>query len=129
MTSSIRRSSATSSPTSRAAASRSGIRSTSISATRAPTRNTRPAWKGSAPTIRSANNVLYDVSSQPGFGGHAGITAFFVSGLSITNNYINKTAYNGINLGLGMAELQGLDDLQEQRGEQQPARQHAQPPA
>jgi hypothetical protein len=47
------------------------------------------------------NNVLYDVSSQPGFGGHAGITAFFVSGLSITNNYINKTAYNGINLGWG----------------------------
>jgi hypothetical protein len=48
-----------------------------------------------------ANNVLYDVSSQPGFGGHAGITAFFVSGLSITNNYIDKTAYNGINLGWG----------------------------
>ena len=47
------------------------------------------------------NNVLYDVSSQPGFGGHAGITAFFVNGLSITNNYINKTAYNGINLGWG----------------------------
>jgi hypothetical protein len=48
-----------------------------------------------------ANNVLYDVSSQPGFGGHAAITAFFVSGLGITNNYINKTAYNGINLGWG----------------------------
>ena len=48
-----------------------------------------------------SNNVLYDVSSQPGFGGHAGITAFFVSGLSITNNYVNKTAYNGINLGWG----------------------------
>jgi hypothetical protein len=47
------------------------------------------------------NNVLYDVSSQPGFGGHAGITAFFVAGLAITNNYINKTAYNGINLGWG----------------------------
>ena len=47
------------------------------------------------------NNVLYDVSTQPGFGGHAGITAFFVAGLSITNNYINKTAYNGINLGWG----------------------------
>jgi hypothetical protein len=47
------------------------------------------------------NNVLYDVSSQPGFGGHAGITAFFVNGLSITNNYIDKTAYNGINLGWG----------------------------
>jgi hypothetical protein len=47
------------------------------------------------------NNVLYDVSSQPGFGGHAAITAFFVAGLGITNNTINKTAYNGINLGWG----------------------------
>src|SRR5947207_5210277 len=46
-------------------------------------------------------NVVYDVSSLPGFGGHAGITAFFVNGLSITNNYINKTAYNGMNLGWG----------------------------
>ena len=47
------------------------------------------------------NNVLYDVSSLPGFGGHAGITAFFVDSLTITHNHIQKTAYNGINLGWG----------------------------
>jgi hypothetical protein len=47
------------------------------------------------------NNVLYDVSSLPGFGGHAGITAFFVDSLAITHNHIQKTAYNGINLGWG----------------------------
>lgn len=60
-----------------------------------------PGVEGICTNDAVANNVLYDVSSQPGFGGHAGITAFFVSGLSITNNYINKTAYNGINLGWG----------------------------
>ena len=47
------------------------------------------------------NNVIYNVSTLPGFGGHAGITAFFVSGLAITHNHIQKTAYNGINLGWG----------------------------
>jgi hypothetical protein len=47
------------------------------------------------------NNVLYNLSSQPGFGGHAGITAFFVDTLSITYNHIQSTAYNGINLGWG----------------------------
>ena len=48
-----------------------------------------------------SNNVLYNISSQPGFGGHAGITAFFVNALSITYNHIQTTAYNGINLGWG----------------------------
>jgi len=48
-----------------------------------------------------SNNVFYNLSSQPGFGGHAGITAFFVTSLSITNNHIESTAYNGINLGWG----------------------------
>jgi len=60
-----------------------------------------PGVEGICTNDSITNNVLYDVSSQPGFGGHAGITAFFVAGLSITNNYINKTAYNGINLGWG----------------------------
>ena len=48
-----------------------------------------------------SNNVLHNISSQPGFGGHAGITAFFVTGLTITHNHIQTTAYNGINLGWG----------------------------
>jgi hypothetical protein len=60
-----------------------------------------PGVEGICTNVSISNNVLYDVSSQPGFGGHAGITAFFVNGLKITNNYINKTAYNGINLGWG----------------------------
>jgi hypothetical protein len=47
------------------------------------------------------NNVVYDVSTLPGFGGHSGITAFFVDTLTITHNLIHSTAYNGINLGWG----------------------------
>jgi hypothetical protein len=41
------------------------------------------------------------LSSQPGFGGHAGVTAFFVDTLSMTHNHIQNTAYNGVNLGWG----------------------------
>ena len=51
------------------------------------------------------NNVMYQISSLPGFGGHAGITAFFVNTLSITNNHIQSTAYNGINLGWGWSNF------------------------
>ena len=51
------------------------------------------------------NNVLYNISMLPGFGGHAGITAFFVDTLSITNNHIQTTAYNGINLGWGWSNF------------------------
>jgi hypothetical protein len=60
-----------------------------------------PGVEGICTNDSITNNVLYNVSSLPGFGGHSGITAFFVSGLSITYNYIQKTAYNGINLGWG----------------------------
>jgi len=48
-----------------------------------------------------SNNVLYDISMVPGFGGCAGITAYFVEGLEITRNHVQKTAYNGIHLGWG----------------------------
>jgi len=48
-----------------------------------------------------SNNFIYDVSTLRGFGGHAGVTAFFVDTLSITHNHIHTTAYNGINLGWG----------------------------
>ncbi|MEO7035380.1 MAG: carbohydrate-binding protein [Polyangiaceae bacterium] len=51
------------------------------------------------------NNVLYNLSSLPGFGGHAGITAFFVDTLAITHNHIQATAYNGINLGWGWSNF------------------------
>jgi hypothetical protein len=48
-----------------------------------------------------SNNVIYDTSSLPGFGGHAALTAFFVDTLTVTHNHVQKTAYNGINLGWG----------------------------
>lgn len=51
------------------------------------------------------NNVLYDVSSVPGFGGHSGITAFFVDALTVTHNHIETTAYNGMNLGWGWSNF------------------------
>lgn len=47
------------------------------------------------------DNFVHDVSTLAGFGGHAGITAFFVTSLSVTHNQIHTTAYNGINLGWG----------------------------
>jgi hypothetical protein len=48
-----------------------------------------------------ADNFIHSTSSLLGFGGHAGITAFFVDTLSITHNHLQETAYNGINLGWG----------------------------
>jgi hypothetical protein len=57
--------------------------------------------EGVCSKINVTNNVLYNLSSQPGFGGHAGVTAFFVDTVSITHNFIHTTAYNGINLGWG----------------------------
>ncbi|MBN1612302.1 MAG: right-handed parallel beta-helix repeat-containing protein, partial [Polyangiaceae bacterium] len=47
------------------------------------------------------NNLIYNVSTIPGFGGHAGITAFFVDTLTITHNHIHTTAYIGLSLGWG----------------------------
>lgn len=48
-----------------------------------------------------SNNILYDISTAPGFGGCAAITAYFVEGLTITHNIVQETAYNGIHLGWG----------------------------
>jgi hypothetical protein len=52
-----------------------------------------------------SNNVLTNLSMLPGFGGHAGVTAFFVDTLVISNNFIQTTAYNGINLGWGWSNF------------------------
>lgn len=60
-----------------------------------------PGVEGICTNDSISNNVVLDVSMQPGFGGHAGITAFFVDTLSITHNQVQTTAYNGINLGWG----------------------------
>ena len=64
-----------------------------------------PGVEGACTKDVIANNVLYSISMLPGFGGHAGITAFFVDTLSITNNHIQTTAYNGINLGWGWSNF------------------------
>jgi hypothetical protein len=47
------------------------------------------------------NNMLWDCSTAPGFGGCAGITAFFVNKLKVTHNTVHTTGYNGITLGWG----------------------------
>jgi len=57
--------------------------------------------EGICTKVSITNNFIYDVSTLRGFGGHAGVTAFFVDTLSITHNHIHTTAYNGINLGWG----------------------------
>jgi hypothetical protein len=60
-----------------------------------------PGVEGVCKNDRIANNVLSAMTALPGFGGHAGITAFFVDTLTIEHNHIQGTAYNGINLGWG----------------------------
>lgn len=47
------------------------------------------------------NNMLWDCSTAPGFGGCAGITAFFVNKMICTQNTVHTTGYNGITLGWG----------------------------
>ena len=64
-----------------------------------------PGVEGVCKSDSITNNVLYDLSSLLGFGGHAGITAFFVDTLSIVHNHIQATAYNGINLGWGWSNF------------------------
>lgn len=57
--------------------------------------------KGICTNDSITNNLLYNLSMAPGFGGCAGITAFFVASLDIEHNQIQQTGYNGINLGWG----------------------------
>ncbi|HYD43532.1 MAG TPA: ricin-type beta-trefoil lectin domain protein [Anaeromyxobacter sp.] len=60
-----------------------------------------PGVEGICTNNTISNNLIYDASAAPGFGGHAAITAYFVDSLRITNNHIQNTAYNGISLGWG----------------------------
>jgi hypothetical protein len=60
-----------------------------------------PGVEGITTNNTISNNLIYNASAAPGFGGHAAITAFFVDTLRITNNQIQNTAYNGISLGWG----------------------------
>ncbi|MBN1600416.1 MAG: hypothetical protein JW915_02350 [Chitinispirillaceae bacterium] len=61
--------------------------------------------EGICKNITIKNNLLYDISTAPGFGGCAAITAYYTESLSITHNHIEQTAYNGINLGWGWKEF------------------------
>jgi len=64
-----------------------------------------PGVEGICTKDTITDNVLLNVSSQRGFGGHAGVTAFFVDTLTITHNHIESTAYNGVNLGWGWSNF------------------------
>jgi len=57
--------------------------------------------EGVCKEITISNNVLYDTSTTPGFGGCAAITAYFADTIKITHNHVQSTAYNGIHLGWG----------------------------
>jgi hypothetical protein len=61
--------------------------------------------EGVCKDITINNNLLYDISMIPGFGGCAAITAYFTESLAITHNHIEQTAYNGVNLGWGWREF------------------------
>ncbi len=64
-----------------------------------------PGVEGICTANLISNNVLTNLSMLPGFGGHAGVTAFFVNNLKVINNYVQTTAYNGINLGWGWSNF------------------------
>ena len=57
--------------------------------------------EGVCKNIKISNNMLYDTSTAPGFGGCAAITVYFGDTIEITYNHVQNTAYNGIHLGWG----------------------------
>lgn len=57
--------------------------------------------EGVCKSIAISNNMLYDTSTAPGFGGCAAITVYFGDTVEITYNHVQSTAYNGIHLGWG----------------------------
>jgi hypothetical protein len=60
-----------------------------------------PGVEGVCKNNAITNNMLYNTSTAPGFGGCAAITAYFVDTIKITYNHVQSTAYNGIHLGWG----------------------------
>ncbi|EPR10369.1 carbohydrate-binding protein [Ruminiclostridium papyrosolvens] len=60
-----------------------------------------PGVEGICTNVVINNNMLWDCSTAPGFGGCAGVTAFFVNKLKVTYNTVHTTGYNGITLGWG----------------------------
>ncbi len=66
--------------------------------------------EGACTKITVSNNLVYNVATLRGFGGHAGVTAFFMDTLTFTHNHIHTCAYNGINLGWGWRNFNGHSD-------------------
>jgi hypothetical protein len=66
--------------------------------------------KGICTNITVNNNLVYTVGIQPGFGSHAGVTAFFTDTLTFTHNHVHTVAYNGLNLGWGWHNFNGESD-------------------
>ncbi len=60
-----------------------------------------PEIEGVCTNITIDNNLVYNVSTVPGFGGHSGVMTFFVDSLTVTHNHIHTTGYNGVSLGWG----------------------------
>lgn len=58
-----------------------------------------PSVEGVCRNILVENNVLYDMTTM--FFGHAPITAYFVNGLQIQKNHIQKCNYTAVSLGWG----------------------------
>lgn len=58
-----------------------------------------PAVEGVCRNILVENNVLYDMTSV--FYGHAPITAYFVDGLKLVRNHIQKCNYTAVSVGWG----------------------------
>ncbi|MBR3267915.1 MAG: carbohydrate-binding protein [Oscillospiraceae bacterium] len=53
-----------------------------------------------------SDNLLYDISVVPGFGGCAAVTVYFADSVKVLRNQVEKTAYNGIHLGWGWCNFQ-----------------------
>ena len=58
-----------------------------------------PTTEGVCRNILVENNVLYDMTNM--FYGHAPITAYFVDGLKIVKNHIQKCNYTAVSVGWG----------------------------
>ncbi|MDF7825477.1 carbohydrate-binding protein [Pontiellaceae bacterium B12227] len=58
-----------------------------------------PKTEGVCRNILVENNVMYDMTTM--FYGHAPITAYFVDGLKIVKNHIQKCNYTAVSLGWG----------------------------
>jgi hypothetical protein len=61
--------------------------------------------EGLCKDITVSDNLIYHTGMAHGFGGCAGITAFYVENVRILRNHIQQTAFNGISLGWGWSEF------------------------